>query len=232
MPTASPRQRDPSGDAFRLGDWLVEPALNRISSDDSSERLEPKIMDLLVFLAERAGSVVPKHEIIDGVWATRYVANSALSRSMAVLRASLGDDVRDPTYIETIPKRGFRMIPEVEWLGRRPSVAQAESPAVNIILGEREIALHQGENIIGRARDATVRIDSPRVSRRHARLTVDGLTTTLEDLGSKNGTYLRGRLLTAATELSDGDEISVGASVMTYRVADDERPTESASRIP
>jgi DNA-binding winged helix-turn-helix (wHTH) protein len=229
MPTEPHGPRDDVNPAFRLGDWLVEPDLNRISRDGESSQLEPKIMNLLVFLAQHAGRVVSKNDIIDGVWSAQYVANSALSRSMALLRRSLGDDARKPTYIETISKRGFRVIPEVEWIGRPAPPGEDGTPPVRIVLGEREIALHPGENIIGRAREATVRIDSPRVSRRHARLMVDGLNATIEDLESKNGTYLQGRLLSAPAKLEDGDEISVGATVMTFRVADDDRPTETAS---
>ena len=83
--------------------------------------------------------------------------------------------------------------------------------------GEQEIPLSEGENFIGRTPDAVVRISSSRVSRRHARIVVTGGRAVLEDLGSKNGTYLRGRRIHGPAELSDGDEICFGRDVVLFR---------------
>lgn len=72
------------------------------------------LMDLLVLLAENAGEVVSKEEILDRLWKTRFVAESALSRNIADLRRLLGDSDRHPRYIETVPKRGYRLIAAIE----------------------------------------------------------------------------------------------------------------------
>ncbi len=115
------------------------------------------------------------------------------------------------TYIETISKRGYRLIAPVSGLGP-PSADPAHGAwCFKITLEGREIELKDGgENLVGRGQDATVRIDNPEVSRRHARLVVAGDTVTLEDLGSKNGTHRNGRRLTAPVALADGDEIWIG----------------------
>ncbi len=114
-------RREPSAGAenedFRLGRWRVEPRLNRLVDGGEEVRLEPRVMDLLVFLSRHAGRVVSKEEIFDAVWESRFVTDSALTRVVADLRKALGDDVRRPRFIATLSKRGYRLIAPVD----RPS---------------------------------------------------------------------------------------------------------------
>jgi DNA-binding winged helix-turn-helix (wHTH) protein len=102
----------PAGD-FRLADWLVQPSLNRLTSDDRVIQLEPKLMDVLVYLARNAGRVVSKHEITDAVWPEVFITESVITRSIAGLRRAFTDDVKNPKFIETISKRGYRLIAEI-----------------------------------------------------------------------------------------------------------------------
>ncbi len=95
---------------FRLGEWLVEPQTNRIVQGESETHLRPRVMDVLVFLAGRHGQVVTKDEILDVVWSTRIVAESALSSAVAEMRQALRDDPKRPWLMETIPKRGYRFL--------------------------------------------------------------------------------------------------------------------------
>ena len=76
-----------------------------------------------------------------------------------------------------------------------------------------------GENVLGRAADAAVRIDAPGISRRHARILLAEGTATLEDLGSKNGTYLRRQRLDAPAPLRDGDVFRLGRHTLVYRAS-------------
>jgi len=122
----------PAAADFRLAKWLVQPSLNRISYDDEVAQLEPKIMDVLVFLAENAGLVVSKNNITDGVWPEVFITESVITRSIAELRRAFGDDVKNPRFIETILKRGYRLIAEVEWLSatdERPTPHHSSEPA-------------------------------------------------------------------------------------------------------
>ena len=112
--SSSPRQE------FHVGEWLVQPSLNLICRAGIVRHLEPQVMDLLAFLAGASGRVVSKDQIIDGVWQGRFIAEATLTRSVADLRRALGDDQRSPRYIETIPKRGYRLIASVT-----PAVAAA-----------------------------------------------------------------------------------------------------------
>ncbi len=100
-------------DPFRVGDWLAEPKACRISRGDANVKLRPQLMDLLVCLARRPGDIVLREEIFAEVWPGQYVAESGLSRCVAELRQNLQDDAQHPTYVETIPKRGYRLLAPV-----------------------------------------------------------------------------------------------------------------------
>ncbi len=98
---------------FRLGAWLVEPDLNRLSSGEHTEHLEPKTMEVLVYLCERPGEVVAADAIIADVWGGRPMGDNPIYKSVAKLRRALNDDPTDPTYIATVPKKGYRLIAAV-----------------------------------------------------------------------------------------------------------------------
>jgi DNA-binding winged helix-turn-helix (wHTH) protein len=95
---------------FQIGRWFAQPTLNLIRDGGTVRRLEPQVMDLLTFLATTGGRVVSKDEIIDAVWNGRFIAEATLTRSIAGLRRALDDDQRRPQYIETIAKRGYRLV--------------------------------------------------------------------------------------------------------------------------
>jgi TolB-like protein/DNA-binding winged helix-turn-helix (wHTH) protein/Flp pilus assembly protein TadD len=98
---------------FRLGDWLVQPSLNQLARGETLAHVRPKVMDVLVHLAAHGGEVVSKEELIDAVWAKEFLADTALSRAVFELRDVLGDEAQQPRYIETIPKRGYRLLTPV-----------------------------------------------------------------------------------------------------------------------
>jgi TolB-like protein/DNA-binding winged helix-turn-helix (wHTH) protein/Flp pilus assembly protein TadD len=99
--------------SFKVGEWLVEPSLDRITRSGESCHLQPQIMEVLIYLARRAGSVVSAEEITSDVWGARVVTASSIYVTLNQLRVALGDDARDPRYIETVPKKGYRLTAEV-----------------------------------------------------------------------------------------------------------------------
>jgi TolB-like protein/DNA-binding winged helix-turn-helix (wHTH) protein len=98
---------------FRLEDWLVQPAQCRLSNNARKVQVRPKVMDLLTHLANHVGKVVSKDQLLDGVWGAGVVSESALTRTVTELRQALGDDAGNPRLLETIPKRGYRLIGSV-----------------------------------------------------------------------------------------------------------------------
>ena len=216
---------------LRIGDWRVEPELNRVSRAGVTVRLEPRVMDVLVSLAEHAGAVVPRSTLLDAVWAAQFVAANTLTHAICEIRRAFGDDPRDPTYVETIPKRGYRLIAPVTRSARR---RRSTVPCrYTVIIDGQKVPLDQGEHVIGRVADADIRIDVPGVSRRHARLRVNGWAISVEDLGSMNGTYVDGRRVDEETTLRDGAIVRLGRRGSWLRVCglEDETATDGDAGI-
>jgi len=216
---------------FTLGGALVQPSLNTITRCGEPVHVCPKAMDVLVALARSAGEVVPQVVLVDTVWARRFLGDSVLKTAISELRTALGDDARTQRVIQTIAKRGYRLVAAIEWLAPRapsPVSARPDSPFV-LILGPRRIPLPEGANLLGRAPELPARIDSIKVSRHHARITVTAGLAVLEDLGSKNGTFVRGTRVEAPVELADGDQITLGEVALTFRVTGIPGTTATAS---
>ena len=115
MNSSAQSHSDPDA-AFRIASWTVEPRLHRVSDGESSRRLEPKVMRVLTCLAARPGELVTRAELMDAVWGDVHVGEDPLNRAIAELRKLFGDRARDPRFIETIPKRGYRLLVAIEWL--------------------------------------------------------------------------------------------------------------------
>ena len=101
---------------FQLGVCFIEPAESKIISSRGPEHVEPRVMDVLMVLVGYAGQTVSREQIINDVWHTNFVSDEVLSRCVSLLRKHLGDDSREPRYIETIPKKGYRLIATVSEL--------------------------------------------------------------------------------------------------------------------
>ncbi len=112
---------------FRLGEWVVQPQLNLITSLNGTVHLEPKMMELLVYLAQHRGEVVSKDQLIQRVWANAYVEDAVLTSAIWKLRQALGDDAQNPLYIQSIPKRGYRLIADTGNDERDPRTLDSES---------------------------------------------------------------------------------------------------------
>jgi len=102
---------------FQVGNWLVQPKVNTISGNGKTAHVEPKAMQVLMFLAEHAGDVIAKERIIQAVWADTFVTDDVLTRAISELRKAFEDDPHEPRFIQTIPKGGYRLIAPVEPVG-------------------------------------------------------------------------------------------------------------------
>lgn len=114
------------GAPFRLGEWLVDPASCHIQRPGKDIKLEPKVMEVLLCLARNAGRVVSREELEEHAWRGMVVGYDALSSSIIKLRKALGDDSRHPRYVETVSKRGYRLIAAIRH--ERPSQPQPARP--------------------------------------------------------------------------------------------------------
>ena len=115
---------------FQLGPWRVEPGLCEISSGGNAIHLEPRTMAVLCYLAARAQQTVSRDDLLDDLWKTRFVVEDALTRCISQLRQHLGDDPRNPRFIQTVPKVGYRLLVAPEPLpGEADAPASAPAPA-------------------------------------------------------------------------------------------------------
>ncbi|HEU0201415.1 MAG TPA: winged helix-turn-helix domain-containing protein [Burkholderiaceae bacterium] len=112
---------------LQVGDWRVDAARNELSRGAEVVRLEPKAIEVLVFLARRAGQVVSRDEVLTAIWPGVVVGDDALTQAVIKLRKALGDNARSPTYIETISKRGYRLVAPVS-PAAAPAGAHAAAP--------------------------------------------------------------------------------------------------------
>jgi TolB-like protein/DNA-binding winged helix-turn-helix (wHTH) protein/Tfp pilus assembly protein PilF len=115
--------------ALRVGDWRVDPALDQISRDGQVVRLEPRTMRLLLHLTEHAQEVVSAEELLEQVWRGVVVAPGSVYQAVARLRRTLGDVSEAPTYIETIPRKGYRLIAPVSPWAPADTAATAHTDA-------------------------------------------------------------------------------------------------------
>lgn len=114
--------------AWTVGPWHVDMSTGELRQGGESQRVEPKVVEVLVYLAERAGQVVSRDELLSAVWPRVVVGDDALTQAIIKLRKALGDDPRRPTYIETLAKRGYRLIAPVKWVSEVAVMPAAPAP--------------------------------------------------------------------------------------------------------
>ena len=114
--------------SFTVGEWEVHPSLNRLTRNGEDVRIEPKVMQVLECLAETPGEVVTREQLVARVWADVFVTDDVLHRAIRELRRAFGDETAKPQYVETIRKRGYRLIAPVH---RGPSATPLETVAAS-----------------------------------------------------------------------------------------------------
>lgn len=115
---------------FRVGDVRVEPGLNRLSSELGQTTLEPRVMELLLHLAQHAGETISKEQLLAEVWGGAFVVDGVVAKTVSALRQALGDDAGQPRYILTVPRRGYRLIAGVEWAALGAAAAERVAPVL------------------------------------------------------------------------------------------------------
>lgn len=198
---------------------LFESDTRQVSKDGRVIPLSPKAYALLAILLRDRPKAFSKEELHGHLWPSTFVSEANLANLVVELRAALGDQARKPRIIRTVARFGYAFCADaVTTMSEGRSSPSALGVAYRLVWGRREIALNPGENLIGRDQEAVIWIDDESVSRRHARITIGEDGATLEDLGSKNGTYCKGRRIRGTTELADKDELKIGPASMVLRI--------------
>jgi hypothetical protein len=151
------------------------------------------------------------------LWPDSHVGPTSLHVLVSQVRAALGDDPNEPRWIRTIPRYGYAFSGTAEE-DNSEAGSQTERAArvglrhrPRLVWDQGSVILAPGENLLGREKGMAVHLDAPGVSRRHARIVVeDGGRAIIEDLGSKNGTFVGEGRVQSSRDLADGDVIRLG----------------------
>ena len=208
-------------ETLRFGDCELDLARRELRRAGQPCHLTPRAFALLELLAAERPRALRKADLRARLWPETYVSNTALAQLVTELRKAIGDEAREGRWIRTVFGYGYAFsgpaeeaapAEEEEEKAEAPPAAPVRTAAPTRWLRWRQelLPLAEGANVVGRGHEADVRIPASEVSRRHARVVVEGARVTVEDLESRNGTFVRGRAVHRATPLADGDEVRFG----------------------
>lgn len=212
-----------------FGEFILDVGRRQLTRSGREIRLGAKAYELLALLLDHRPRAVSKAQIRDRLWPETFVSESNLSTVVTELRAALGDEAKQPRNVRTVYGFGYAFCGlATDQAAPGPSAEPGVRSPLRLRWGRLDVALAQGENVLGRTHDAVLWLDSPMVSRRHAAIVVTGEGASILDLGSKNGTYLRGERIEGSRPLADGDEVRLGDVVISFHVLSD-HSTQSLS---
>jgi len=216
---------------FTFDDFALDDDRRALLKGGGAVHLSLKAYELLKLLLVERPRVLPKTELHERLWPDTFVSDSRLASVMAEVRCALGERARRSRFIRTAHGFGYGFVGAVaedkpgrqvgaDTHGRARGQSAAEAALLECWLskGEEQFALHVGENVIGRGRQATVSVDSLSVSRRHARIVVTTNEARLEDLNSRNGTRIRERRIAGRIRLRDGDVVQTGSVAFVFHM--------------
>src|SRR6185503_8619669 len=188
----------------RFGEFTLDTERRQLLQAGVERHLSPKAFELLRLLIDNRPRALSKSEIHERLWPSVFVSEATLSSLVAEVRSALGENAQTGGFVRTAHRFGYAFEGEVD----EPKTAasrSAQHARCWIVWEFGQVALPDGDHLIGRDGDVTVWLESPTISRHHAKIRVEGETAIIEDLASKNGTYLRGDRLASPAALTDGD---------------------------
>ncbi len=202
----------------RFGEFLIDSGTRQLQQGGRALHLSPKAFDVLEILVARRPNVVSKEILLAEVWPDRVVEEANLAIVVGEIRKALGDDSKSPGIVLTVSRRGYRFAADA----RDPDVAPAPAgkdayPRWWLTWRDKTLPLRPGENIVGRHPASAVWLSGASVSRTHARITVGPSSVSIEDCGSRNGTFIDGQRLSGPHMLVDGATVLFGSEQASFR---------------
>jgi DNA-binding winged helix-turn-helix (wHTH) protein len=201
----------------RFGEFTLDTQSRQLRGDDGERHLSPKAFEALCLLVANRPRALSKAELHERLWRSTFVSDATLTSLIAEVRAALGEKATRGRFVRTIHRFGYAFSGTAMDLPSHSPPAD-ERPQCWVIWEWGQVALVEGEHVLGRHADVAVWLESPTVSRHHARIRVGASEATIEDLGSKNGTYLGGKRLKGPSPVADGDEIRLGSVSVKIRL--------------
>lgn len=205
---------------LRFGEFRLDSDRRELRRGMEPVSVPPKVFSLLEALIEKHPRAVAQQDLYDRLWPGTFVRLTNLHNLVYQLREALDD--HEHRLIRTVYGFGFAFDGEI--------ISEAAFSRCRLLLGDSSFDLRLGENLVGRDRTAPVRIDAPSVSRLHAKIVVVGESAVLEDLGSKNGTWIERKRVRAPIELRDGNQILFGEIAVTFAIAPLDPSTDTVDR--
>jgi len=213
-----------------FGEWRLDPDARQLFRGNDAVHVSPKAFELLKLLVERRPRALSKAELHNIIWPATFVSDASLAQLVSEIRAAIGDDAHEPRFLRTVHGFGYAFAADAIDISAPSSAPPLSGITYWLLFGTRDIRLSQGENVLGRDPAAAVWLESLRISRFHARIVLTGDEASLEDLGSKNGTYLRDQRIAEPARLQHGDKIRVGPFSLTFHVSRPGATTETEVR--
>jgi DNA-binding winged helix-turn-helix (wHTH) protein len=208
----------------RFDDCTFDPETRELFRGGKTVHLHPKAFRLLEILLESRPRALSKAELHEKLWPGSFVSEANLASLAAEIRRGIGEKGRGARKLRTVYGFGYAISGETIEEKRAPSTGAAR---YCLVWERKEMPLTTGDNVVGRDRNATVSIDDSTISRRHARIRIAGGGAMIEELGSKNGTFVQGRRIDKPRRLSDGDRFQIGSVVLTFREFSPEKSTDT-----
>ena len=211
---------------LRFGEVTFDPDARLLLRGPDPVHLTPKAFDLLALLVRERPRALSREELINAIWPDVLVTESNLTSLVNDVRSAIGDEAKHPAFVRTHHGFGYSFAADVV---TEPAATRGRGGTrIWLVWGLNVLDLSEGENILGRDPAAGVWICDPSVSRQHARIVVDGGDATLEDLGSKNGSFRGGTRLDRPVSLRDGETIRIGSVDLVFRAASVSASTATA----
>ena len=212
---------------LQFDDVTFDPDTRQLWLGKDEAHLSPKAFDLLALLIAHRPHAVSKADLRARLWPGTFVSDSSLPSLISEIREALGDQHRRPQFLRTLHGYGYAFQFQDDPV---PAEAPAAAgPAAWLVGTVAEIALSAGPNVLGREGADVILLKSSTISRRHARVTLDAGGAVVEDLGSKNGTFVNDQRVTGPTPVVDGSQVRIGSLVFTFRLPDPDGSTQTLS---
>ena len=212
----------------RFGTFVLDPDTRELLRGNDHVPVSPKAFELLCVLVAHRPKAMAKSDLQERLWPGSFVVEKNLPNLIGELRAALGDDPANPTFIRTVQRFGYAFRVPGSATEAEPRAGRGEELLFVVKWVDGRLRLTDGAHVLGRDPDVEIFLNSPGVSRRHAVITIAQGAATLEDLGSKNGTFVGDRRVDGPRPLRDGDTISIGSVKLTLNVSQAPMSTETA----